>query len=204
MQIRRLLRAHAAGAANWLSLKEGKIAADNTDGSGLVRDLTATLGLDLSQLRILLLGAGGAARGVLGPLLEAHPHMLTVANRTEERAQELVAQQTSSPNLQACGLDALEGQSFDLILNATAVSLEQTLMQLPDSLIEAKRGVCYDFVYGGDTPFLRWARDAGCTRAYDGLGMLIEQAAESFALWHGVWPDTAPMRAALGGMSYAP
>ena len=186
--------ARAAGAANWLSFEGDAVVAGNTDGSGLVRDLTETLGLDLSGMRILLLGAGGAARGILGPLLECAPQHLTVANRTPERAHTLVAPCDASASLAACGLEDLGDTSFDLILNATAAGLSDSPMSLPASILDAERTVCYDLMYGADTAFLAWAWQAGCVRVCDGLGMLVEQAAESFELWHGVRPDTEPVR----------
>ena len=187
-------QAGAAGAANWLSFEGDAVVAGNTDGSGLVRDLTETLDLDLSGMRILLLGAGGAARGILGPLLERVPQHLTVANRTPERAHALVSSCDASANLAACGLEDLGDASFGLILNATAAGLSDSPMSLPASILDAERTVCYDLMYGADTAFLAWARQAGCARVCDGLGMLVEQAAESFELWHGVRPDTEPVR----------
>ena len=186
--------ARAAEAANWLSFDGEAVVAGNTDGSGLVRDLTETLGLDLSGTRILLLGAGGAARGILGPLLGCAPQHLTVANRTPERAHALVASYDAPANLAACGLEDLGDASFDLILNATAAGLSDSPMNLPASILDAERTVCYDLMYGADTAFLAWARRADCARVCDGLGMLVEQAAESFELWHGVRPDTEPVR----------
>lgn len=142
----------------------------------------------------LLLGAGGAARGILGPLLACAPQTLTVANRTPERAHALVTSYDASANLAACGLKDLGDASFDLILNATAAGLSDSPMNLPASILDVERTVCYDLMYGADTAFLAWARQAGCTRVCDGLGMLVEQAAESFELWHGVRPDTEPVR----------
>ena len=186
--------ARAAGAATWLSFEGDAVVAGNTDGSGLVRDLTETLGLDLSGMRILLLGAGGAARGILRPLLECVPQHLTVANRTPERAHALVSSWNAPANLAACGLEDLGDIPFDLILNATAAGLSDSPMSLPVSILNAKRTVCYDLMYGADTAFLAWARQAGCVRICDGFGMLVEQAAESFELWHGVRPDTEPVR----------
>ena len=189
-----LPHARAAGAANWLSFKEDAVVAGNTDGSGLVRDLTEALGLDLSGMRVLLLGAGGAAQGILGPLLECAPQHLTVANRTPERAHALAESRGSPENLQACGLEDLDGTPFDLILNATAAGLSDAPMSLPLSILDAQRTTCYDLMYGTDTAFLAWARQAGCAHVCDGLGMLVEQAAESFELWHSVRPDTASVR----------
>lgn len=190
-------QARMAGAANWLAFGEGVIVAGNTDGSGLVCDLTEAQGLDLSGLRILLLGAGGAARGILDPLLVCAPQHLTVANRTPERAHALIRAQGSPGNLEACGLEDLGEVSFDLILNATAAELSASPMNLPSSILEAESTVCYDLMYGAETAFMAWARQAGCTRVCDGLGMLVEQAAESFELWHGIRPDTAPVRERL-------
>ncbi len=190
-------RARVAGAANWLSLEDGAIVADNTDGSGLVRDLTENMDLDLSGMRILLLGAGGAARGVLGPLMDAAPRRLTVANRTLERAHALVASRDTSVPLVACSLEDIGDASFDLILNATATGPADAPLDLSVSALAARRTVCYDLRYGEDTAFLAWARRAGCARVSDGLGMLLEQAAESFELWHGARPDTGPLRARL-------
>ena len=187
-------QARTAGAANWLAFREDAIVAGNTDGSGLVYDLTEAQGLDLSGMRILLLGAGGAARGVLGPLLECAPQRLTVANRTPERAHTLAQAHGSPENLEACGLKDLGGVSFDLILNATAAELSASPMNLPASILDAESATCYELMYGAETAFMAWARQAGCTRVCDGLGMLVEQAAESFELWHGIHPDTTPVR----------
>ena len=186
--------AQTAGAANWLRFGKDGIIADNTDGRGLVRDLTEVLGIDLSGMDVLLLGAGGAARGVVGPLLEPGLNSLTVANRTPGRAEVLVESHGTRPGLDACGLDGLGGVAFDLILNATATGLSDFPMDLPPSILDLKRTICYDLGYGGESGFLKWARQSGCTRVFDGLGMLVEQAAESFDLWHGVRPETAPVR----------
>lgn len=187
-------QARMAGAANWLAFREDVIVAGNTDGSGLVCDLAEAQGLDLSGMRILLLGAGGAARGILGPLLGCAPKRLTVANRTPERAHALVQAHGSPGNLEACGLGDLGEASFDLILNATAAELSASPMNLSPLILEAESTVCYDLMYGVETAFMAWARQAGCARVCDGLGMLVEQAAESFELWHGIRPDTAPVR----------
>ena len=197
-------QARAAGAANWLAFRKDIIVAGNTDGSGLVCDLTEAQGLDLSGMRILLLGAGGAARGILGPLLGCAPKHLTVANRTPERAHTLVQTHGSPGNLEACGLEDLGEVSFDLILNATAAELLASPMNLPPSILNAESTVCYDLMYGADTAFMAWARQAGCTRVCDGLGMLVEQAAESFELWHGIRPDTTPVRERLRSAAVRP
>ena len=194
--------ARRAGVANTLSLQaNGWVAADNTDGIGLVRDLTVNLELALDDAAILLIGAGGAARGVLGPLLDAQPAVVTVANRTPGRARALAQDFAGDGNVRACGLDAVadEGpeRGFDLIVNASAASLGGALPSLPDHLV-ATHGVVYDMMYGDAAePFLAWGRAAGASLVSDGLGMLVEQAALAFDLWRGKQPATAPVLAAL-------
>lgn len=190
-------RAERAGAVNTIAAEPDKpLYGDNTDGAGLLRDLTVNLGLSLLQARILLLGAGGAARGVVGPLLDAAPRELVIANRSHERARELARSWCQSGKVRAVELEELDGASFDLIINATPATAAGSL---PLSLHRLRAGMtCYDMAYGtGASAFLRWARDGGCTRCHDGLGMLVEQAAESFHLWRGVLPQTAPVLAAL-------
>jgi shikimate dehydrogenase len=185
-------RAERAGAVNTLSFDAGTIRGDNTDGAGLVADLTRNLGRDLAGRRILLLGAGGAARGVIEPLLEQRPAALVIANRTATRAQALA--DLFGRGVVACGFDALGG-TFDLVVNATAASLAGELPPLPPTLFTAG-SLAYDMMYGRDTPFLAFARERGAAAA-DGLGMLVEQAAEAFLAWRGVRPDTAPVIAGL-------
>jgi shikimate dehydrogenase len=195
-------RAQAAGAVNTLTFAGGTMHGDNTDGAGLVRDLKSNLGFDLADKRILLLGAGGAARGVILPLLQEQPAALTIANRTEEKAFRLALEFAgrADPLPAACGFAALAGQEFDLIINATSTGLADIALPLPHHLF-ATRGLAYEMVYGRTTPFMRQARAAGCTslRVADGLGMLVEQAAEAFQLWRGVRPATGPVLAALRG-----
>ena len=183
-------RARLAQAVNTLRFEDA--FGDNTDGVGLIRDLTENIGWDVKGQSILLLGAGGAAQGVLGALLEAGVARLVIANRTLARAQSL-AQRFSG--VTACGYDALP--AADVIINATSAGLADAAPPLPRALLHD--GVlAYDMVYGRDTPFLAAARAAGA-RACDGLGMLVEQAAESFLLWRGVRPDTRPVLASLRG-----
>jgi shikimate dehydrogenase len=192
-------RARLAGALNTL-LRDahGQLVGDNTDGVGLVRDLTEHLGLTITAHRLLLLGAGGAARGVIAPLLELMPAQLTIANRTLERAAALASAFASLGPVRARTLSELQGAPFDLIINATAASLQGEVPALPASVL-GKQTACYDMAYGDeDTAFVRWAREHGAARACMGLGMLIEQAAESFYLWRGVRPNTARVRVALG------
>ena len=185
-------RAERAGAVNTLSFVDGAILGDNTDGAGLVADLDRNLGRDLAGARILLLGAGGAARGVVGPLLDRKPATLVIANRTAGRAEDLA--RLFDRNVVGCGFEAVEGR-FDLVVNATAASLAGELPPLPPDAF-APGALAYDMMYGRDTPFLAFARERGAATA-DGLGMLVEQAAEAFFAWRGVRPDTAPVIADL-------
>ena len=184
-------RAQHAGAVNTLVFDDG-ILGDNTDGAGLVADLTRNLRCALAGKRILLVGAGGAARGVIDPLLDQTPAELVIANRTVSRAQELA--DLFGRGVRACGFDALD-MPFDLVINATAASLAGELPPLSPRIFTAGT-LAYDMMYGRDTPFLAFARSHGAATA-DGLGMLVEQAAEAFYLWRGVRPDTAPVIAAL-------
>ena len=185
-------RAERAGAVNTLSFDDGTIIGDNTDGAGLVADLTHNLGRDIAGRRILLLGAGGAARGVIAPLLDQQPATLVIANRTVSRAQELA--DLFGHGVAACGFENTGGP-FDIVINATAASLAGELPPLSPHIFTPAT-LAYDMMYGRDTPFLGFARRHGAVTA-DGLGMLVEQAAEAFRLWRGVRPDTAPVIAAL-------
>jgi len=192
---RRSVSAQQAGAVNTLSFTDGAIAGDNTDGVGLVRDITRNLQFDLRDKRLLLLGAGGASFGVVGPLLACAPSSLTIANRTVSKAAELRARFAAQANVDACGYDALDGHAFDLVVNATSAGLSGTMPVLPARLF-ASGALAYDMVYGKTTPFMAFAQARGAWIA-DGLGMLVEQAAESFFIWRGVRPETAPVMAAL-------
>ncbi len=189
-------RAQAAGAVNTLSFEDGRIVGDNTDGVGLVRDIVHNAGVVLEGQRILLLGAGGAARGVVMPLLAERPQQLVVANRTFARAQELVQSFPAAASvLKAAAFDDLSGQ-FDVIINATSASLSADLPAVPATLFGPQVFV-YDMMYAATpTVFMQWAAQHGA-RVRDGLGMLVEQAAESFFVWRGARPDTAPVYAAL-------
>lgn len=181
-------RAERAGAVNTLTFEAGSIAGDNTDGAGLVADLGRNLHCALAGRRILLLGAGGAARGVIQPLLDQHPAALVIANRTVGRAQALA--ELFGHGVVGCGFEDID-RPFDLVINATAASLAGELPPLPPHIF-APGALAYDMMYGRDTPFLDFARTHGASTA-DGLGMLVEQAAEAFFLWRGVRPDTAPV-----------
>lgn len=198
-------RARRAGAVNTLiRLADDRWRGDNTDGSGLVRDLAGRHGLDLRARRVLLLGAGGAARGVAPALLDAGIGELILANRTPERADALADALGDPARVHVRYLDDLAAQgAFDLLVNATSATRGGTLPELPMSLAGV-RSVAVDLSYGeAAIPFLAWARAAGCIAAIDGLGMLIEQAADSFALWHGLRPDTDAVYAELGGRAAA-
>ena len=187
-------RAQAAGAVNTLLLQaDGRIGGDNTDGAGLLRDITANLQVALAGKRVLLLGAGGAARGVVLPLLEAKPARLVIANRTVAKAQELAA----VFGVEAGALDALPAGGFEVVINATSGGLQGEAPAVAGAVLSACELV-YDMVYAREaTAFMRFAAAAGAARTADGFGMLVEQAAESYALWRGFRPDTRPVLAAL-------
>lgn len=206
-------RARLAGAVNTLAKQaDGSLLGDNTDGAGLMADL-ARLGIVVQGARVLVVGAGGATRGILGPLLDASPAQLVVANRTPARAQELAAafaEGRSGPPaavVHGCGYDGLAplvaAGPFDLVIHATSLGLQGEAPPLPPAIF-GPASVAYDLGYGAiDTPFVRWARAQGVTRAEQGYGMLIEQAAEAFLLWRGARPDTALLHR-LGPASTAP
>ncbi len=199
-------RAAAAGAVNTLMLQPQGVLGDNTDGAGLVRDLEQNLGCQLAGARILLLGAGGAARGAILPLLERQPARLMIANRSTDKAIALADRfnpMAGSTSLGAGGFADVSGEQFDLVINATAASLAAQAPPLPAGCYAAD-ATAYDMMYGSEpTIFLQAALNQGASRVADGLGMLVEQAAESFALWRGVLPDTAAvlteLRAGLRG-----
>ncbi len=193
-------RARLAGAANVLRLDPGGWWADNTDGIGLVRDIEHGAGVALAGRRVLLIGAGGGAAGVLGPLLAARPSRVVVANRTRAKAQALVERHAAVAH--GCGAElvasALDdaGTAFDVVLNASASSMQGAAAPVPSNVLAAG-ALALDLMYGPAAEgFMRWAREAGA-RPRDGLGMLVEQAAEAFFFWRGVRPATAPVLAAL-------
>jgi shikimate dehydrogenase len=187
-------RAQRCGAVNTLSFKgDGTILGDNTDGVGLLRDITHNQNVPIRDTKLLILGAGGATRGILEPLLQEDPQQIVIANRTVEKALSLAELFNDLGNVIGCGYDALDGQSFDLIINATAASLHNQLPPLPDTALKPN-GNCYDLAYGAQpTPFVKWGQQHGATISVDGLGMLIEQAAEAFLIWRGVRPNTQSM-----------
>jgi shikimate dehydrogenase len=201
-------RAAAAGAVNTLRFDARGVYGDNTDGFGLVRDIEVNLGVSLKGARVLLLGAGGAARGVVLPMLERNPHTLTIVNRTASKAEGLVAQFAQAAHDTGCrlnggGAQAVEPGAYDVIVNATAGSLDAALPECDERAFGAAT-LAYDMMYGVQpTIFMQHAQRLGA-RAADGLGMLVEQAAESFFVWRGVRPDGAPVLVALREMLTAP
>ena len=193
-------RAQLAQACNVLTFQDGAVLADNTDGAGLVNDIQRNAGVDLSGRRVLLIGAGGAAAGVLGPLLQAAPAHLTVANRTRDKASALVARHAAPALLQKTELLAQDLQGlagdFDIIINATASSLSGSAIPVAASVLKPG-ALAYDMMYGPAAQgFMRWAREHGATPR-DGLGMLVEQAAEAFLIWRGVLPPAQQVLAEL-------
>jgi shikimate dehydrogenase len=191
-------RAARAQAVNTIAFFEDTtLLGDNTDGLGLTCDLEQNLQIDLADKRVLILGAGGAARGVVGPLLERELRLLTVANRTPFKARKLAAEFADLGQIAGCTFAELRGPAYDLIINATSAGLQGEMPQLPAGLV-AEETVCYDMAYGrGDTPFTSWARSFHARRTSKGWGMLVEQAAESFLLWRGIRPSTKPILEAL-------
>ncbi len=195
-------RSLRAGAVNVLTLADdGLIDGDNTDGIGLIRDLIANLGWTVQGLRVLLVGAGGAARGVLEPLLREQPRELLVVNRTAARAAALASEFADIGPLEGGAFDLIGARQFDLIINATSAGLSGAVPALPSSML-AENSRCYDMVYGAvPTPFLRWSADHAAGAVSDGLGMLVEQAAEAFYLWRQLRPETysviSQLRAAM-------
>lgn len=190
-------RAARAGAVNTLSFAGAEIYADNTDGAGLVRDITLNLGVSLIGKRLLLLGAGGASRGVIAPLLAEKPEALAIANRTASKAESLAAAFADLASVEGGDFMRYAGRSFDVVINATSASLSGEPIPLPTGVFSADC-LAYDMMYGkGETPFLRQAREQGAARCANGLGMLVEQAAEAFFVWRGVRPATADVLADL-------
>ncbi len=191
-------RASTAGAVNTLTFRNEEIFGDNTDGFGLLRDLVVNLGVPVEDSNILILGAGGATRGIVGPLLEMKPTGLCIANRSLDKAMALANYFSISGPVTCCRFDAVpESDQYDLIINATSAGLSGDTPPYPDSAV-SKDTVCYDLSYGlKPTSFMSWAREHGAAMSVMGWGMLVEQAAESFRIWRGVRPDTAPILSEL-------
>ena len=186
-------RAQAAGAVNTLTFSANQIFGDNTDGIGLVNDVQHNLGAGLQGTRILLLGAGGAAQGVFLHLLNTNPASITIANRTLDNAQKMMSESLSS--VTASTFEDLKNQQFDIVINATSTGLSDTALPIPNNIF-AKNCLAYDMMYARETLFMAQARANGA-QVVDGLGMLVEQAAEAFYLWRGMRPETAPVIAML-------
>ncbi len=199
----RSARAELAGAVNTLDFSAGQCFGDNTDGVGLVRDLMQNHQLDLAGRNILVLGAGGAVRGVLAPLLQQQPNNIIIANRTANKATELAELFASYGNIEGMGLDAIPTKPFDLIINGTAASLQGDVPAVPTNCINDST-CAYDMMYAAQaTAFMAWAQKQGAQKYLDGLGMLVEQAAESFYLWRKLRPETAAVIASLREQMHA-
>jgi len=191
-------RAERALAVNTISFDDaGNIIGDNTDGVGLIRDLTINHDITIRDKDILILGAGGAVRGILDPLFDEQPGSVVIANRTVSRAEKLADTFSDRGDISACGFNSLGGSSFDIVINGTSASLQGEVPPLPEGLLN-DNACCYDMMYlMSDTPFVLWAKAHGATIVFDGLGMLVEQAAESFFIWRGVRPQTMQVIDAL-------
>jgi shikimate dehydrogenase len=187
-------RASTAGAANTLSFRAGEIHGDNTDGIGLLRDLAVNLGVVIENSKILILGAGGATQGIVGPILEMKPESIQIANRTLGKAQVLAKYFSESGSVSACRFDEVPvSKPYDLMINATSAGLKGEAPPYPAAAI-SKSTFCYDLSYSlKPTPFSAWARESGAAASVMGWGMLVEQAAESFNIWRGVRPETGPV-----------
>lgn len=187
-------RAQRAGAVNTLIVKpEGELFGDTTDGIGLVRDLTLNHNIQLNDKDILIIGAGGAVRGVLEAILAQQPTSLLITNRTKQKALQLAKDFSDLGNIKGCGLDEIKNASFDIVINGTSASLQGELPPLPDSIFR-KNSCSYDMMYASQaTPFMQWSTNNGAIKVFDGLGMLVEQAAESFYIWRNVRPETKPV-----------
>jgi shikimate dehydrogenase len=192
-------RADRAGAVNTLIATDAhELVGDNTDGHGLITDLQKNLGVGITNRRILILGAGGATRGVVEPLLSLGPTEIVVANRSPERAVNLASLFSDLGSIHGCGFEDVGGEAFDVVINATAAGLTGSVPNI-DGTVIGSHTVCYDMSYSkAATPFVTWAIEQGCARAHKGWGMLVEQAAEAFSLFRNVRPDTEPVLTALG------
>lgn len=190
-------RAEIAGAVNTIALRGNDLLGDNTDGVGLVTDLTRNLQFAIADKRILLIGAGGAARGVLGPLLDKSPTLVQIVNRDGARAEGLAEEFAMLGAVRGGSFASADTTPFDLVINATSAGLQGKVPPVPATIL-SEDTLCYDMSYGKhETPFVLWAKECGVQRAELGWGMLVEQAAESFTLWRGVRPDTKPVLEAV-------
>ncbi len=187
-------RSKRAGAVNTLKLEQdGSLYGDTTDGVGLVRDLMHNHHIEISNKTILIIGAGGAVRGIIEALLTQHPASILISNRTKQKAVQLAKDFSDLGTIDGCGLDDISNNSFDLVINGTSASLQGELPALPGSIF-ADHSCSYDMMYAAQaTVFMQWSLDNGAEQVFDGLGMLVEQAAESFYIWRGVRPETSPV-----------
>ncbi len=190
-------RAALAQAVNTLKFEQDEILGDNTDGAGLVRDIECNLGISIATQRILLMGAGGAAQGVILPILQQQPSLFAIANRTLQKAQALQQQFITHGDILAGDYNSFSSQHFDIIINATSASLNDAMPEISPSIF-SHAVLAYDMMYSHEpTRFLKFARQSGAHQVADGIGMLVEQAAESFLLWRGIRPQTKPVIAML-------
>ena len=189
------VRARSAGACNTLAWRGSHWFGDNTDGAGLIQDLVHNLGVEVSGRDVLIFGAGGAARGILGPLLARTPRRVAIVNRTQSKGDSLAAHFAAQGNIAAVPSGALGSDRFDIVINATSIGLQATDVDgVWTASVFAPGALAYDLIYAdAPTPFVRWASANGAARTADGLGMLIEQAAESFLVWRGIRPASAPL-----------
>ena len=190
----RSTRAQRAGAVNTLVVKvDGELYGDTTDGVGLVRDLLQNHSIQIKNKDVLIVGAGGAVRGILEEILAQQPASLLIANRTKQKAEQLAKDFSELGSIKGCGLDEINDTSFDIVINGTSASLKGDLPPLPGSIFR-ENSCSYDMMYAAQaTPFMQWSTNNGATTVFDGLGMLVEQAAESFYLWRDVRPETKPV-----------
>jgi len=182
------LNAKTAGAVNTIKVENGSLYGENTDGIGLVNDLCNNLQQSIKGKEILIIGAGGATQGILLPLLECHPDRILVANRTKARSLKLASNFSEYGKVCGFGLDQIKAKPVDIIINATSASLDGKIPEIPPGV--ATGALCYDLMYGKQTPFMKWAMKNSALSVTDGLGMLVEQAASAFAFWHGKTPET--------------
>lgn len=194
-------RAQRAEAINTIKFNEdGTRFGDNTDGAGIIRDIVSNLKFKIKNKRVLILGAGGAVRGILDPILNEQPIEVVLSNRSESKAVAIAEEFSDRGPILACPLSLLEANAFDLVINGTSASLQGEMLDLPGSILN-EGALCYDMVYDkAATPFLRWAKDQDAATCVDGIGMLVEQAAEAFYVWRDVKPNTKPVLAALNEM----
>ena len=182
------LNAKTAGAVNTIKVENGTLYGDNTDGTGLVSDLCNNLQQSIKGKDILILGAGGATQGILLPLLECQPERILVANRTKAKSLKLASYYSKYGKVCGFGLDQIKAKPVDIIINASSASLDGKMPEIPSGV--ATGALCYDLMYGGQTPFMKWARENSALKVIDGLGMLVEQAASAFSFWHDITPNT--------------